>query len=175
MSKWIQVDDEVLGAIKDKAEPFADSPNDVMRRVLGLAEAETRPSCAPMPSATAPAGGVARGDRAQVGALLPMDDYDLPLLKALAAAGGAAPRFEIVEAVEPMLEGKLTDLDRERLPSGGDVRWRNRLGFARLRAVERGHVRSDSRRGIWELSDAGFSELRRLEAGENGHAEEAVK
>lgn len=170
MSEWIEIDDDVLGAIKEKAEPFADSPNDVMRRVLGLAEAESRPSCALRPSATAPPGGGARGDRAQVGALLPMDEYELPLLKALAAAGGPAPRFEIVEAVEPMLEGRLTDLDRERLPSGGDVRWRNRLGFARLRAVERGLIRSDTRRGIWKLSDAGFEELRRLES-----AEEAVK
>lgn len=175
MSRWIQVDDEVLGAIKAKAEPFADSPNDVLRKMLGLGQAETRPSCAPMPSVTAPAGGGFRGDRAQVGALLAMEEYEVPLLRALAAAGGAAPRFEIVEAVESMLEDKLTDLDRELLPSGGDVRWRNRLGFARLRAVERGHIRSDSRRGIWELSDAGFSELRRLEAEENCHSEEAVK
>ncbi len=62
-----------------------------------------------------------------------------------------------------MLAAKLTDLDRQPLQSG-EVRWGNRLGFARLRAIDRGHIRSDSRRGLWELTDAGIEELGRLEA-----------
>jgi hypothetical protein len=46
----------------------------------------------------------------------------------------------------------------------GQIRWDNRLGFARLRLIERGHLRSNSRRGLWELTDAGIEELGRLEA-----------
>lgn len=62
-----------------------------------------------------------------------------------------------------MLADKLTELDRQPLQSGA-VRWENRLGFARLKAIERGHIRSDSRRGIWELTDAGIERLGQLEA-----------
>lgn len=90
-----------------------------------------------------------------------MAEYKLPLLRALSQLGGSAPRWQVKDAVEGMLAGKLTDLDLQSLQSG-EVRWGNRLGFARLRAIERGHVRSDSQRGLWELTDAGIEELGRL-------------
>lgn len=32
----IQIDDEVMARLKGMAEPFVDTPNDVLRRVLGL-------------------------------------------------------------------------------------------------------------------------------------------
>jgi hypothetical protein len=36
MSKVIRVDEEVWAALKDRAEPLEDTPNDVLRRALGL-------------------------------------------------------------------------------------------------------------------------------------------
>lgn len=45
-----------------------------------------------------------------------------------------------------------------------EVRWQNRLGFARLRAIDRGYVKADSPRGLWELTEAGAERVRQLEA-----------
>src|SRR4051812_41831521 len=40
-------------------------------------------------------------------------------------------------------------------PGTGEVRWRNRTRFARLRMKERGLLSDMSPRGIWEMTDAG--------------------
>lgn len=45
MTPVIRVDDQVWAALKSRAEPLEDSPNDVLRRVLGLDE--VRPSASP--------------------------------------------------------------------------------------------------------------------------------
>ena len=164
--QWIEIDAEVLALIKADAEPFVDSPNDVLRRTYGL-QARHRPSCSLLPSPFSPPAvrpDRRRWRRAQTGELLPMAEYELPLLRALSQLGGSAPRERVAEAVLAMLDDRLTDSDRAALPSSGEIRWQSRLGFARLKAVDRGHLRGDTPRGIWELSEAGIKELGRLEA-----------
>lgn len=167
--QWIEVDDEVMARVQARARPFVDSPNDALRLLLGL-RAASETNCAPLPSARPPM----RPARAPMGSLLPMVEFELPLLRALSQLGGSAPRARVRDAVEPMLAGKLTDLDLRPLQSG-EVRWENRLGFARLRAIERGHIRPDSRRGLWELTDAGIEELGRLEAAAQKRESEATR
>lgn len=151
MSRWIEIDGEVLAKIGERAEPFADSPNDVLRSAFGLGVGE-RPTCAPLPSESPPKS--VRRSRARVGDLLPQDEYALPLLTTLADFEGSASRSQVLAALEVTLADRLTALDRCQLQSG-EIRWRNRVGFARLRAIDRGHMRSDSRRAIWELTEAG--------------------
>jgi len=169
---WIEIDEEVLTEIRALATAFVDSPNDALRRVFELDPAE-RPSCAPLPCAgpprkpSAPPAGPL--PRARAGDILPMEDYELPLLRALAARRGSAPRSAVVESVAEILGDRLTPLDRGRLQND-EVRWENRLGFARLRAIERGEMRGDSRRGIWELTEVGQGRLRRQEDEEAGRA-----
>lgn len=154
--QWIEVDDDVMAMIKAQAEPFVDSPNDALHRLLGLEPAES--ACAPLPS-TRP---LRKGTRAASGGLLPLAEYELPLLRALSQLGGSAPVPRVRDAVATLLAAKLTDLDRQPLQSG-EVRWENRLGFARMKATDRGHVRSPWR-GTWELTEAGIEELGRQEA-----------
>jgi hypothetical protein len=167
--QWIEVDDDVMAKVQARARPFVDSPNDALRRLLGL-PAAGESNCAPLPSARPPM----RPARAPMGSLLPMAEFELPLLRALSQLGGSASRARVRDAVEPMLAEKLTELDRQSLQSG-EVRWENRLGFARLRAIERGHIRPDSRRGLWELTDAGIEELGRLEAEAQKRESEATR
>ncbi|WP_137233866.1 DUF4357 domain-containing protein [Streptomyces sp. BPSDS2] len=38
MSRTIRVDDDVFAALQKRAEPFTDTPNSVLRRLLGLVE-----------------------------------------------------------------------------------------------------------------------------------------
>jgi hypothetical protein len=156
--QWIEIDDEVMAKVQAQAKPFVDSPNDALRGLLDLGPA-SEASCAPLPTTEPPV----RPARAQSGELLPMAEYELPVLRAVSQAGGSAWRAEVRDAVEAALAERLTALDRVPLQSG-QIRWDNRLGFARLRLIERGHLRSNSRRGLWELTDAGIEELGRLEA-----------
>lgn len=156
--QWIEIDDEVMAKVQAHAKPFVDGPNDALRGLLGLGPA-SEASCAPLPTTEPPV----RPARAKTGELLPMIEYELPVLRAVSQAGGSAWRAEVRDAVEAALAERLTALDRVPLQSG-QIRWDNRLGFARLRLIERGHLRSNSRRGLWELTDAGIEELGRLEA-----------
>lgn len=84
--------------------------------------------------------------------------YELPILRALSERGGSARRGEVRAAVLSEVAGLLGDLDRETLPSG-EPRWEARFDKARSNLREQGCLRSDSRRGLWELSDAGIERL----------------
>jgi restriction endonuclease Mrr len=74
------------------------------------------------------------------------------------AREGQAHATEITNAVGKRLADRLTELDREKLDSG-EVRWRNRVQFTRLRLKERGLLASDSPRGIWKITPAGVAYL----------------
>jgi restriction system protein len=89
----------------------------------------------------------------------PQKDIDLPLLKALVAAGGKAPARDVYKAVEEFFP-QLTDADRsETLPSGGS-RWTNRIQWVRQALVDRGEL-TGAGRGIWAVTDKGRERLAR--------------
>jgi restriction endonuclease Mrr len=91
--------------------------------------------------------------------LLPEGEYELPILQALSATGGRRPTREVVEEVGRVLNDRLTEADREPIRDGG-LRWQNRVQFARLRMVKAGFMKSDSPRGVWEISAAGEERLK---------------
>src|SRR5690348_15023496 len=94
----IEVDSEVMALLKSQAEPFVDTPNSVLRRLLGLAAAS--------PNGHRPTGFTEddpqksrkrRGrthrrkeatKRAQTGTILPDTEYELPILEILDSHGG---------------------------------------------------------------------------------------
>jgi len=84
----------------------------------------------------------------------------MPLLRALADAGGRAPYREVLEAVGRDIKDLLTPLDLESLTSGG-IRWHSRLQFVRLRLIERGLLERDTPRGVWGLSERGRQAVER--------------
>ncbi|MBW8059846.1 MAG: tyrosine-type recombinase/integrase [Solirubrobacterales bacterium] len=96
--------------------------------------------------------------------LLPYSAYELPILRALAKLGGSAPRRAVVGVVRGRLGGRLGDLDCEALPCG-TPRWEMRIDVTRKQLIQRGWLRADSRRGIWELAPAGVERLRRAKRG----------
>ncbi len=96
----------------------------------------------------------------------PVDCYYRPILEALNDSGGSAPMSEVLERVLQRMKDTLRDIDFKPLASTADMpRWRNTAAWARNTLVERGLLRSDSRRGIWEISDSGIQFLQR---GNNG-------
>jgi hypothetical protein len=164
VSPSIRIDREVYRFLQDHAEPFSDTPNSVLRRLLGLdvKEASRESATTSRTRSTAPTAKSERSARARrrsrsrprVGPLLPEEEYVAPILSVLLERGGSAPARAVIEAVGEKLKDKLTAADNERIASG-EVRWKNRVQFIRLRLVEEGLLAKDSPRGIWSLSDAG--------------------
>lgn len=152
MTPSIDIDDEVFEAIKANAEPFTDTPNSVLRRLLAIeGDGEAVAAGAPTPVPMVPKP---KPRRASPGSIVPEKEYELPILQELVARGGSAHATEVTDAVGERMADRLTDMDRERLDSG-DVRWRNRVQFTRLTLKDRGLISSDSPRGVWEITDEG--------------------
>lgn len=111
-------------------------------------------------SAEAP-GKVTYLGRAPKGSRLHEREYRFPLLEVLAERGGSATLREATDAMEEKLRDSLAPIDWERNPSGRGIRWRNRVQWVRARLVRDGLLKPDSPRGVWELTDAGWKELKR--------------
>lgn len=198
MSPTIRISPDTYEHLQGQATPFTDTPDAVIRRLLGLdtadaefvlAEDDAPPAAgssaaraaraareAPSPRAVAANGSAGgkksrssgarsrraaaakQGARAPRGSLMRDENYEMPILTALAERGGRAGKNEVLDALEPMLADKLTELDRAEINSG-EIRWRNRAQFVRLRLVERGEMVKGSPRGIWELADQGRARL----------------
>jgi len=98
--------------------------------------------------------------RVRRGLRTPEHEYVRPILKALAELGGSAPLGDVLERVRRSMEGVLRDVDFEPLASDPNLpRWRNTAQWARNSMVREGLLKSDSPRGIWEISDAGRQHL----------------
>ena len=187
MSPTIRVDDEVYEELKTNVEPFVDTPNTVLRRLLSLDPAtephlddsdapeeatlsvapSVRLAVTPRRSAGAKRVGVkkvarkkpakprtAKRTRAPAGSLLPEERYEIPMLQALVELGGSASSRAVIERVGTQLKDQFTDLDKEKLESGG-VRWESRVQFVRLRLIQQGLMTKEAGRGIWAISSAG--------------------
>lgn len=82
--------------------------------------------------------------------------YRRPILESLVEMGGAGAMADVLERVRKKVEGILKDVDYEPLASDPDLpRWRNAAQWSRAALVKEGLIKGDSRRGIWEISDAG--------------------
>ena len=174
MSPTIRIDDDVFEELKKHAEPLVDTPNTVLRRLLGLGEsgsgADSGYEEAARPPAVARAGSsvrrqsrrrktATRAARAKTGTILHGSAYEVPMLEIINEHGGRAAAREVLDELATRLDGQLTDVDRQQLDSG-DVRWRNRAQFVRLRLVERGDMVKESPRGIWEITEQGRRRIR---------------
>lgn len=151
----IAISDPLYQRLLRRATSFEDSPEDVIARLLEQAGDLASPHDAnPSPSG--------RYSRATPGSVLPVHGYWIPILRVLSEAGGSAPSTDVIDALEKGMQDVLTPRDFEPLKSG-EVRWRNRARFARLRMKERGLLSDASHRGIWEITALGREFLDRSE------------
>ncbi len=101
----LDVDDDVFEILTKHSEPLVDTPNTVLRRLLGIDQAESRP--APIRDKASE-----RARRAARGTLLPASEYEIQILRYLDECGGWAPAREAIEAVGRALDGKLTEVEQ---------------------------------------------------------------
>src|SRR5437764_1340322 len=120
------ISSDAWDALKEAAEPF-ELPDEVLRRVLGVptnavaAVESTSASAAGATTRTTRSfrsgrrGAKSDGKRSRIPSdlLLPEGEYEVPILEALSATGGRRPTREVVEEVGRVLNGRLTDADRE--------------------------------------------------------------
>jgi hypothetical protein len=94
--------------------------------------------------------------RLQRGVRTREEAYYQPILKILKEAGGSARISDVLAKLEPLMKGMLKQVDYEPLPSQPDTpRWNNTARWARNTMVKEGLLKSDSRWGIWEITEAG--------------------
>ena len=87
--------------------------------------------------------------------MLAQTAYRLPVLQALVEMGGQGRTGDVLDRVGELMEGQLSGVDREMLPSGTAIRWRNKAQWARNTMVKEGLMASDSPHGIWEITERG--------------------
>jgi hypothetical protein len=91
------------------------------------------------------------------GPFTPVKDYWRPVLRVLVELGGRGHRTKVIELVGEKMKDVLTPADFGRLPKTGHIRWRNRVAWqaSQMRSQETGFIKSNSHRGIWEITEEG--------------------
>jgi hypothetical protein len=85
---------------------------------------------------------------------LPQSCYAIPILISLDQFGSSAPTHEILRRIRQLMVDELRPVDVSRR-SDGQVYCESRTHAMRSELVNRGLMRDNSPRGIWEISDAG--------------------
>lgn len=156
----MRISEDTWKRLQSWAVPLQDSPDDALLRVLDAAEAQRQGKgggTAVLEDVNARSPRPAGQRRRRRGRVqkLSQDAYRGPILVALRELGGSGSMADVLDRVFEKVEDRLTEADRERLPSGTDVRWRNTAAWERYQMVEEGLLRPDSPRGTWELTEAG--------------------
>ena len=146
----IRIDDEVWAVLQKRAQPFVDSPNDVLRRDYDLNGAAR-----PIPTRRV-RGRIVRGEKT------PEAEYPIPILKALVEAGGRGRAGDIVDRVGQLMRGRLNAYDQQTLTTG-EIRWRNTAEWSRNTMVNKMNpalLNPSSDHGWWEITQAGRDYLK---------------
>lgn len=86
----------------------------------------------------------------------PRSAFRLPILKALIEKGGAASIQEVLLSVKEQIGSDFTLADYETYPSTpNQKRWQVNARLARADMIQDGLLKGDSRRGQWEVTEAG--------------------
>ena len=85
----------------------------------------------------------------------PQDAYRNPILQVLYEMGGWSRTNELLDNVGELMRDDLIAADLDYLPSGNDIRWRNAAQWERQVMADKGMLKKNSPRGIWELTDKG--------------------
>ena len=142
---------------------------DVNAEVASKAPVETAVAVA-TPAVTA--ASVLPGEKAEYGSITPAEDYVPAILKVLLNAPGYELKAnECIKRVMALMDGKLKDIDRERLPNSPEVRAHNKINWARQFMQPHDPSKpklpkkfcsgyfvgiDEAGRGIWKLSDVGL-------------------
>jgi restriction system protein len=89
----------------------------------------------------------------------PESAYREPILRALIELGGSAHENDVLDRVGTIMKDILKDVDYEYHRHGGRIRWRRNAAWQRRQMVIEVVLKSDSPRGVWEITGTGRSAL----------------
>jgi predicted transcriptional regulator len=153
MMPVIRISDATWERMKTHARPLEDTPEDIVRRALDALEGRSTKSERPVRQG--------RPKAKDTGKKLPQKEFREPLLIVLKRLGGSGSLDQVRSLIEPLVAAKLGRADREAV-SNGDPRWWNATCWERSDMVKDGLLRSESPRGLWELSELGLLEAEAL-------------
>jgi hypothetical protein len=157
MPQIIELSDHTYERLLRRITSFSESAEQVVVRLLDETGATDHNSVHDVHKTRGEASKQ-RVSRAIPGSILPEREYWVPILDILDRVGGSAAASDVIEALGERMKGMLKPRDYETLDMG-EIRWRNRARFARLRMTEQGLLSHESHRGIWEMTAAGRSYL----------------
>lgn len=157
----IRLDEDVFNGLKSLAEPFTDTPNTVIRRLLAERGAIQPAKTVSEISATSTSRPNIV-ERTAVGArasgLTPQATYEKYLLHVLATRfKGKGEKHEVTKAVLALLQSHnvLGRADHESVKTG-ETKAENTIAWGRNALKERGLISLSSPRGTWELTTKGL-------------------
>ncbi len=165
----IRLDDDVFAGLKALAEPFVDTPNSVIRKLLvqcgaiSTSDSSTDSDAARVEAIGSPNPSSPR--RARVSRHVTQTIYENHLLQVLARQfKGRGDKQGVTRAVLKQMGalGLLTENDHTHV-SSGETRAENTVAWGRNALKDRGLISSTSPRGTWELTELGMEAARRVE------------
>lgn len=156
----ITLSEDTLSALERLARPFVDTtPEHVIRRLLDKDDGRGE-----WGKTTEEEGESGKLKRTRISSdqKVPQSEYREPILEALAEMGGRGTREEVLQRVEERMQHRFTPADEQSLPVSPELRWKKSASWERMQMVDDGLLRDDSPRGVWELSDRGWEEARKL-------------
>ncbi len=162
MMPTIRIEDDVFEGLKLLAEPFVDSPNTVIRRLLAASTTTANATAKPLQLAQYKQKDISPPVKTR-GALTPQSTYELYLLHCLQKTEGSATKHDATEAVIAMMKsrGFITAADLVKVQTG-ETKAANTIAWARNALKDRGLISQDSPRGVWALTDEGKAEALRI-------------
>ena len=101
--------------------------------------------------------------RTPQGEITPNKAYEIPVLQALVQLDGSGTADSVLRLVEERMRASFRPKDFELIPSGM-IRWRKGVNWTRYAMKKKGLIKSDSPRGIWEISEKGREYLKQVES-----------
>ena len=148
MSEVIRISEQTYNRLESLARGF-DTPGNVIDRLLDFYDRHEK-------NILLPEGGKRRGENriTRVRGAKPQSEYCIPILEVLVEKGGKAKQREVFDIIERKIGETFNDLDIAILKSGSK-RWQKNAAFQRFRMVREGLLRSESQRGVWEITEKG--------------------
>ena len=162
----IRIDDDVLEGLKSIAEPFSDTPNTVIRRLLkdrGKFTKSKNRSGSDKVAMQDPISNSGTTNPKKRG-LTSQPIYETFLLYVLwIDFHGRTRKNEATDAVIALMKSKgfITDTDLETV-STGETRAKNTIAWGRNALKDRGLISGQSARGVWELTPDGVKKAKQV-------------
>ncbi len=154
MAPEVKISTPNFRRLKAWAEPLEDTVDTALSKVLDAAEQNRNVHAVKRPEATNGSQLQVVSPAVQPAGSMSQKEFRVPLLVALYEMGGKATTNQVRTALLERFSDRFSDGDYKIVGSSQE-RWWNAASWERKKMVDEGLFKSDSPRGVWELSESG--------------------